>query len=90
MSRFGIEDAQLLFERSAGSILAFCTALLSYAMWSAGDVVFGADAIRFLLNYTSHFPRSYAKQLRLQAHRCERSWVESPEISQARGSGVIV
>ncbi len=82
------------FHFSAGSrligILIFCTGLLGCAGWWAGDVVFGADAIRFLLNYTSHFPESYVRQLRIQVHRCTRTPVRSPEISGARTSGVIV
>ena len=41
--------------------------LLCWAIWSAGNVVFGRQAVQFLLAYESHLPLRYVKQLRVQA-----------------------
>lgn len=41
--------------------------LLCWAIWSAGNVVFGRQAVQFLLAYESHLPVRYVKQLRVQA-----------------------
>lgn len=41
--------------------------LLGGAVWSAGNIVFGRHAVRFLLTYQSHLPAGYVKRLRLQA-----------------------
>jgi PST family polysaccharide transporter len=72
------------------AILVFCTTVLGLSIWSAGDFVFGSDAIRFLLNYASHLPAPYVKQLRIQAHRCGETTIARLEISPSESTGVIV
>jgi O-antigen/teichoic acid export membrane protein len=60
------------FQLSAGprlGVLAVgCIALLGWAIWSAGSLVFGKHAIRFMLTYAPHLPSSYVKRLHAQAH----------------------
>jgi O-antigen/teichoic acid export membrane protein len=51
-----------------GVLAVCCVALLGWAIWSAGNLVFGEHAIRFMLTYATHLPSSYVKRLRLQAH----------------------
>jgi lipopolysaccharide exporter len=48
-------------------LMVFCLALLVGSVWLAGNLVFGQQAIAFLLNYASHLPESYVRQLRRQA-----------------------
>ena len=50
-----------------GILVAFCIALLGCVVWSAGNIVFGQHAVRFMLNYATHLPPAYVKRLRLQA-----------------------
>jgi lipopolysaccharide exporter len=71
-------------------LLAFCTAMFGCAVWSAGDLVFGGEAIRFLLNYAPHFPAIYVKRLRIQAHRSSRDSLLGAGAGQSRPSGVVV
>jgi PST family polysaccharide transporter len=72
------------------AILVYCTTVLGLSIWSAGDFVFGSDAIRFLLNYASHLPAPYVKQLRIQAHRCGETSIARLEIDPSESTGVIV
>lgn len=60
------------------ALLVFCTVLLVLSIWLAGDLVFGSEAICFLLKYESHFPDSYVKQLRIQARRNARNPIGNP------------
>jgi PST family polysaccharide transporter len=48
-------------------LVLFCLSLLVSAMWYAGNILFGRQAIRFLLKYAAHLPAPYARQLRSQA-----------------------
>lgn len=61
------------FHLAAGPRLAvvslFCCTALGWTIWTAGELVFGHDAIAFLNNYAQHLPAGYARQLRLQASR---------------------
>ena len=41
--------------------------LLCWVIWSAGNAVFGRQAVQFLLSYESHLPARYVKRLRVQA-----------------------
>ena len=64
------------FHLAAGMRLALLTpfgaAVLGWTIWWAGEVVFGRDAIGFLLSYTHYLPAGYGRQLQIQAHRCTR------------------
>jgi PST family polysaccharide transporter len=71
------------------ALLVFCTVSLGLFIWCAGDLVFGSDAIRFLLNYALHLPVPYVRQLRIQAHRCRQTTIARPEVSQSDPTGVI-
>jgi O-antigen/teichoic acid export membrane protein len=55
----------------AGARLAIlfllAVALLGGSIWSAGNVVFGRHAVRFLLSYQTHLPAWYVRKLRLQS-----------------------
>jgi len=61
------------FHLAAGSRLAvlflFCSTAFGWTVWTAGDLVFGYDALEFLAGYAQYLPACYARQLRLQAHR---------------------
>ena len=65
-----LDQLLLIFHFSAGLRLgilgAFCVALLGWAVWSAGNIVFGQHAIQFMLTYATHLPPAYVKRLRLQ------------------------
>lgn len=50
-----------------GILAVCCIALLGWAIWSAGNLVFGEHAIRFMLEYAPHLPASYVKRLHAQA-----------------------
>jgi PST family polysaccharide transporter len=71
------------------ALLVFCTVSLGLSIWCAGDLVFGSDATRFLLNYALHLPTPYVKQLRIQAHRCGKTTIAGLEIGQSDPTGVI-
>jgi O-antigen/teichoic acid export membrane protein len=46
------------------AMLVISGALLGTMVWFAGDLVFGSDAVRFLLTYASHLPDALSKQFR--------------------------
>jgi len=48
-------------------LFAISVALLGWAIWSVGNIVFGRHAVNFLLTYATHLPASYVRQLRRQA-----------------------
>lgn len=50
-----------------GVLIVLSTALFGYAIWFAGNIVFGRHAVRFMLSYASHLPAPYVQRLRLQA-----------------------
>jgi PST family polysaccharide transporter len=72
------------------ALLVFCAVSLGSSIWCAGDLVFGSDAIRFLLNYASHLPAPYVRQLRMQAHQCGKTTMACLEIGHIGPTGVIV
>jgi O-antigen/teichoic acid export membrane protein len=47
-------------------LFALCLVLLGSAIWYASNIVFGRQAVRFLLGYATHLPAAYVKRLRLQ------------------------
>lgn len=61
------------FHLSAGTRLAvlavFCGAILSASVWTAGEFIFGPDAIAFLRAHERLLPPAYARQLRLPIRR---------------------
>ncbi len=63
----------LVCTQTDGLAAVFCVLLLGWMAWFAGDLVFGHEAVRFLLRNASHLPRSYVRQLRAQAHRCRKA-----------------
>jgi PST family polysaccharide transporter len=67
-----LDQALRGFQLSAGprlGVLAVCCiALLGWVIWSAGNLVFGEQAIRFMLTYAPHLPSSYVKRLQAQAN----------------------
>jgi hypothetical protein len=71
------------FHLGAGPRLAilasFSAGWLGWMVWRAGEIVFGHDAIRFLLGYADLLPASYVKQLRMQAH-----WLPGPALVSSR------
>jgi O-antigen/teichoic acid export membrane protein len=62
-----------------GVLFVFCLGLLGASVWHAGDLVFGRDAIGFLLNYASHLPETYVRQLRRQTRPDGRMTLVSPQ-----------
>jgi PST family polysaccharide transporter len=48
-------------------LVTLSIALFGWAIWSAGNIVFGRHAVSFLLNYSSHLPAPYVRRLRMQA-----------------------
>lgn len=48
-------------------LVVLASAMFGWAVWSAGHILFGRQAVDFLLNYASHLPRRYVERLRLQA-----------------------
>jgi hypothetical protein len=46
-------------------IAALCVVLLGSAIWSASYIVFGRQAVHFLLGYADHLPPAYVRRLRL-------------------------
>jgi lipopolysaccharide exporter len=87
------ETLRVHFHFAAGprlvAVVFFCAALLVLSIWSAGDFIFGSDAIRFLLNYAPHLPENYVKQLRIQAGRCATASIVGAASGQARPRGAI-
>jgi PST family polysaccharide transporter len=49
-----------------GIIAVLCVVMLGSTIWSASNVVFGRQAVGFLLGYASHLPAAYVKRLRKQ------------------------
>jgi lipopolysaccharide exporter len=49
-----------------GILLFLSVAMLGLSVWSASHIVFGRQAVRFMLGYASHLPQGYVKRLRLQ------------------------
>jgi PST family polysaccharide transporter len=47
-------------------LTVFSLFLFSCAAWSAGNIVFGRHAVRFMLTYGAHLPVRFVQQLRLQ------------------------
>jgi lipopolysaccharide exporter len=47
-------------------LAGMCAVLLGSAIWLASHIVFGRQAVHFLLGYATHLPSSYVKRLRLQ------------------------
>ncbi|HEX3892326.1 MAG TPA: lipopolysaccharide biosynthesis protein [Terracidiphilus sp.] len=43
-----------------------CATLLGVTIWSAGELIFGRDALTFLRAYAQHLPPRYARQIRVQ------------------------
>jgi lipopolysaccharide exporter len=87
------ETLRVPFHFAAGPrlvvIFSFCMALLAWSIWSAGDFIFGRDAIRFLLNYAPHFPEAYQRQLQIQAGRSVRTPIANLDNAQTGPSGAI-
>ena len=77
------------FHLGAGPRLAilasFSVGWLGWMVWRAGEIVFGHDAIRFLLGYADLLPASYVKQLRMQAHRLPGPALVSSRPTEAAG-----
>ncbi len=46
------------------ALLLLCVLLLSAAIWFFSELVFGHEAVSFLLQYQAHLPQGYAHQLR--------------------------
>lgn len=61
------------FHLAAGTrliaLFVFCSVGLGWTIWTAGELVFGHDAIAFLNLYAEHLPARYVRQLGLQARR---------------------
>jgi O-antigen/teichoic acid export membrane protein len=50
-----------------GVLFALSMTLLSWAIWSASNLVFGRHAVTFMLSYAAHLPARYVSRLRLQS-----------------------
>lgn len=50
-----------------GLLFVLSVALLCGLIWSAGNIAFGRQAVRFLLSYRTHLPVWYVKKLCVQA-----------------------
>jgi PST family polysaccharide transporter len=46
------------------ALFLVCVLLLAGSIWFRSEVVFGREAVSFLLQYASHLPPAYARQLR--------------------------
>lgn len=66
-------------------LTAFSAVGMGWMIWYAGEIVFGHDAIRFLLGYADFLPASYVKQLRIQTHRLPRPSLGSSKPTEATG-----
>jgi PST family polysaccharide transporter len=53
------------------ALFLFCLVLLGTSIWLYSDLVFGAEAVRFLLEYRSHLPSGYVRQLARNRHPAE-------------------
>lgn len=77
------------FHLGAEPRLGILTALsmlgVGWMIWYAGEVLFGRDAIQFLLGYTDFLPTRYVKQLRIQAHRQPAPALGSSRPTEAAG-----
>jgi O-antigen/teichoic acid export membrane protein len=62
-----LRGLQLSAGHRLGILAVCCVALLSWAIWSAGNIIFGEHAIRFMLTYAPHLPSRYVSRLHLQA-----------------------
>ena len=68
------------------AILAVFSAVgVAWMVWYAGEIVFGHEAIRFLLGYADFLPASYVEQLRIQAHRLPAPVLGSSHPTEAAG-----
>jgi lipopolysaccharide exporter len=50
-----------------GILAVLSIVLLGWSIWSAGNLVFGQHAIRFMLSYATHLPSGYVRRLHAQA-----------------------
>jgi PST family polysaccharide transporter len=53
------------------ALFILCVSLLGACIWYLSELVFGAEAVSFLLQYASHLPPGYARQLRRFRHLVE-------------------
>lgn len=70
---WGCDHLMTLWGLSPGArlsvIFVLCVALLGACIWFASTVVFGAEAIDFLLRYGAHLPAAFCRQLRSALNR---------------------
>jgi PST family polysaccharide transporter len=50
-----------------GILFALSMTLIGWAIWSASHIVFGRQAVSFMLSYAAHLPSRYVRRLRLQS-----------------------
>ena len=67
------------------TLAAFSALGMGWMVWYAGEIVFGHDAIRFLLGYAEFLPTSYVKQLRIQGRRLPAPAFGSSQPTEAAG-----
>jgi lipopolysaccharide exporter len=80
------------FHLAAGArliaLFVFCSVGLGCTIWTAGELVFGHDAIAFLNLYAEHLPGRYVQQLRWQARRRPTNCIVANSANGTPSAGV--